>query len=99
MVKQGEDAIDGVQQPKRSNIGAAVFDYVFAAFAMRTGVDPDVEVKSAAVALIVLRRLPQFGALPFSELVDAPDAVRQPSPLDDMTLEQQVEFMSRMAAV
>ena len=63
------------------------------AFAMRTGIEPDVEVKAAAVALIVLRRDPRYGALPFAELVDAPDVVRVSSPFDTMTLEQQLEYV------
>lgn len=67
------------------------------AFAMRTGIEPDVEVKAAAVALIVLRRHPARAALAFAALVAAPDVERAPSPLDGMTVEQQLEYA--MAAV
>ena len=64
-----------------------------AEFAMRTGIEPDTDVKAAAVALIVLRRLPRFADLAFSALVDAPDVERAPSPIDGMTPEQQLAYV------
>ena len=62
-------------------------------FAMRTGIEPDLEVKAAAVALIVVRRDPRFGSLPFSEFVEAPDVQRERSAFDDLTVEQQIAVL------
>lgn len=67
------------------------------AFAMHAGVDPDDEVKAAAVALIVLRRRPQFAAVPFSAFVTAPPVETRRSLVEDLPLEQQLDLLQRMA--
>lgn len=67
------------------------------AFALSTGVEPDVEVKAAAVALVVLRRLPAHAGLPFSALVEAPSLHEQPL-FVDLSPAQQLHLLVGMSA-
>jgi len=67
------------------------------AFAMRTGIEPDVEVKAAAVALLVLRRLPSYSDLPFVAVVAADEVEAAPSPFDGLPLEQQIRLLAGMS--
>lgn len=67
-------------------------------FALRTGIEPDVEVKAAAVALVVLRRHPSRAGLSFSALVVAEDVTPAPSPFDGLPPEQQLRLLAEMGA-
>lgn len=49
-------------------------------YALHTAIEPGVEVKAAAIALRIIQRHPRYSDLRLADVIDCPEAERQPLP-------------------